>query len=170
MTKKDGNIQYARNALLRSHCGFLFIDEILYKIHTGGTDAAWSRSVYLLMSYNFELLLKGLIIYYSDLEFSVLRSDKKFKSHNFEQLFNLLSKDVQNEYGILQIKKVISNFVTYEVTAKGHLKIVLEDFVDVRYDFEKPYLRAGDKTESERIKKEVDFFLNIINKINDLIF
>jgi len=73
------------------------------------------------------------------------------------------------DLGIVSITKTkTSNFSEYTIEQVGGNKIVLQDFTDVRYDFEKDTLRKTESNESVRMREEVDIFLGMTKKIMEL--
>ena len=54
--------QWATRAIHRASGGFNFLLECLEHIHRGGTDPAYSRPAYLLLSYHSELLLEAYLL------------------------------------------------------------------------------------------------------------
>ena len=66
-SKKSEKYILAERAVFRANSGLYFLEECLALIHKGGTDPAFSRSLYILFSYNFELILKSRILLASEL-------------------------------------------------------------------------------------------------------
>lgn len=155
----------ANRVISRAKSGLYFIDECLQCIHTGETDGAYSRSIYILFSFNFELILKSRIMLARN---STTKEDliKGLKHHNFELLSKELSSGELSDINIKKIQKTQNtDFVEYEVeTTKGE-KIIIQDIIDVRYDFTKDSLRDPDPQEAERMKKEINILLEMIKKI-----
>lgn len=147
----------------RAEVAVEFLTQCLNKIHTGGTDPAFSRSIYILHSYNFELILKSRLILLSKKK-TIKDIDNELRGHDLESLSkNKNLKDV----GILKIKKYKTGFKRYSIeTVYGKFKI--QDFTDVRYDYHKSSLRKTDEYESKRIKAEIEMMKKIINRIKTL--
>ena len=57
MIYNNENKILAKGAIFRANSGFWFLEECLTRIHRGSTDAAFSRSLYILFSYNFNDLI-----------------------------------------------------------------------------------------------------------------
>lgn len=163
-------IELAKKALGRGSSGLYFIIDIL-RDKKGGTDLAFSRSWYILLSFNFELILKSILILESKLDSKekILRS---IKSHNLNELSEIISKEDLEKYGIRKITtNVINSFIQYEVEIvndKG--TILIEDLIDIRYDFERENLRNVDSDEINRIKKEIKLLLSVVDKINKVLY
>lgn len=159
----------ANRAIFRARSGLIFLNECLTHIHKGGTDAAFSRSLYILLSYNFELILKSRLLLASN---HTKKEDliRDIKSHDLEKLSRNLLND---ELGSIDIKiiqkKEDSGFSEYAIEMTGGNKIVVQDLVDVRYDFEKDNLRNVDLNESDRMRSEVEILLKVTKKIMEMI-
>jgi len=79
----------AQRAIGRAGSGLFFIEEVL-ESRGDSTDIAYSRSWYILLSFNFELILNALIAFESTgtTNEEVIKDIMKVKpSHNFEKLF-----------------------------------------------------------------------------------
>lgn len=157
--------QWATRAIHRASGGLNFLLECLEYIHRGGTDAAFSRSLYILLSFNFELILKSRLLLSRN---QTKREDfiQKIKSHNLETLSKKLS---ENELGSIDVKgiqqKNDSGFTEYVIEMVGGSKIVVQDLVDVRYDFEKDIFRNLDHNEANRMRSEIEALLGVTKKI-----
>lgn len=159
-----------KRAINRAASGLYFLEKILDLVHTGGTDAAFSRSVYILLSFNFELILKSRLI--------LARTGgspdallKGIKSHDLEMLSKELSESELRDIFISSIRKrQNAGFVEYEIETTEGRKIVVQDLVDVRYDFEKDSLRDSDPNEAARIKEEIEVLLKMVRKIRESIY
>ena len=71
-----------------------------------------------------------------------------------------LSDFVKNRY--------VKNSVEYKIKIVEGEEIIIQDLVDVRYDFIKDNLRNIDVDESTRINNEIDIFLKMVEKIRIL--
>lgn len=164
------NIVFAERAIRRASSGLYYLQDILMG-KTGGTDAAFSRSRYLLLSYNFELILNSLLCLASDelTEAEIINSIKRIRPpHDFEKMFLKLPTNLTNAIGLQTIKKIEGEFTRYEVTTvRG--KLTLEDLIDVRYDFKKDKLRKMEPEETPRIKTEVGFLISMCEEVEKII-
>ncbi len=163
-------IELAKKAAGGGSSGLYFIDDIL-RNKSGGTDMAFSRSWYILLSFNFELILKAILIIENkqNTKKAILNS---IKSHNLVSLSKIIDKKSLNKYGIDSIEKEIkNNFISYIVKISNNRgSIIIQDLIDVRYDFEKEELRISDPNEINRIKKEVNLLLSVIDEINKVVW
>ena len=154
----------AFRAVIRASSGLYFIEECLRNSH-GGTDPAYSRSRYILLSYNFELLLKARLILVSKHE---TREDivTEIITHNLTQLFKKFPKGVTSDIGIVNISKRQNNgFGEYVIEMTDKTIIVMQDFIDIRYDFDKDILRSIDNDEVNRLQHEIKTMHGIAKKI-----
>ena len=153
----------------RARSGLYFILECLKHIHRSGTDAAFSRSIYILFSFNFELILKSRVILARD---SKTKEDliKNLKHHDLDKISKELSENDLKDINIKSIdKKCDTGFDEYEIKTVDGRKMIIQDLVDVRYDFIKNTLRNPDPNESNRIKNEIDILFGMIKKIEEMI-
>jgi hypothetical protein len=159
----------AERALIRAQSGLYFLEDIMRHVN-GGTDGAYSRSRYILLAYNFELILNSLFILASqksnrgDIIKDLIFAAKK---HDFASLFNQIP--ISSRLGILKIEKdERSGFIEYHVELDNNKKIMIQDLIDVRYDFKKDNLRKINFNEAAEIKEAIDSLIeitkNIINK------
>lgn len=164
----EKNILVSR-AIGRAEGGLYFLDECLNLIHKNGTDSAFSRSIYILLSYNFELILKSLVILSRN---NIKKEDlvRGLNHHDLMKLSRELPESDLNEIGIRKIQKGNNNgFLEYEIEMIIGDKIVIQDLIDVRYDFIKESRRNSDPQEAKRIKGEISILLEIAKKINERI-
>jgi len=153
----------------RARSGLYFILECLKHIYRSGTDAAFSRSIYILFSFNFELILKSRVILARD---SKTKEDliKNLKHHDLDKISKELSENDLKDINIKSIdKKCDTGFDEYEIKTVDGRKMIIQDLVDVRYDFIKNTLRNPDPNESNRIKNEIDILFGMIKKIEEMI-
>ena len=160
----DKRFELAKRMIARAQTGLYFLDACLEKIHRGGTDVAYSRSIYILLSFNFELLLKArAVLAAKNLMEGDLMSD--LRHHNLSELFKILQDKSADDLGIQSVDRTNGRFVEYQVVMNDGCHINIPEFINVRYDFEQDDLRDPDHQESQRIKKEVRRFLDITEKI-----
>ena len=159
----------AKRAIFRATSGLHFLDECLTHIHKSGTDAAFSRSLYILLSFNFELILKSRLLLASN---KIKRDDliKEIKSHNLEELSKKLSKDELASIGLKSIRKGNNaGFIEYIVEMTNNRNVIIQDLVDVRYDFVKDTLRNSDSDEANRMKNEIEILNKIVKEIKKML-
>ncbi len=162
----DEKNEIAKRAIMRAKSGLNFLQDIALPCVRSGTDAAYSRSIYVLLSYNMELLLSALFILgsNSNSKSKIINSLKAAsKLHNLQSLFYSIPKEFR--FGIMSVtRKNVNEFVKYEVKIQNS-SIIIEDFIDVRYDFKEGKLRALDKNEGNRLKESVEVLLNFVNNV-----
>jgi len=95
---------------------------------------------------------------------------KEIKSHDLEELSKRLSKNALNGLDIKNIRRgESSGFTEYVIEMFSGDKIVLQDLVDVRYDFVKNSLRKFDPEESNKMKNEAKIMISMTKKIMKLL-
>jgi hypothetical protein len=169
MVKASASLWLAFRARSRAKTGLYFIERCLSS-RSGGTDSADSRSLYLLLSVNFELLLNCLYIV-SRLAGSpdeIVGELKGIKpNHDFKAISDKISSEVLNRAGIKAIKKNhIGGLTNYTILLTSGEEVTLEDLLDVRYDYTKEDLRKVDSQEFDRLKREVKALLALSHKID----
>lgn len=159
----------AERAIFRANSGFHFIEACLDHFHKGGTDAAYSRSLYILFSYNFELMLKARVLLTSSL---TTRKEllQSVKSHDLVSLSEKLSQQELNDLDIAKIEKIDNaGFEEHKIILVTGKTFTLQEFTDVRYDFGKDTLRRIDYEESAQMKAVVEILIKMTKKIMEMI-
>ncbi len=166
----DTKIELAKKALGRGGSGLYFIEDVL-RNRSGGTDLAFSRSWYILLSFNFELILKAILILENKLDTKEEILDS-IKGHDLAKLSSGIDTDSLRKYGINKISKQVSNsFISYNVEISSDRGcVIIQDLIDVRYDFEKEQLRNSDAGEMDRIKNEIKLLLSVVEEINKIVY
>ena len=163
----------AQRAIGRAGSGLYFIEDILHS-RGDSTDVAYSRSGYVLLSFNFELILNALIAFESvgSTNEDVIKDILKVRPpHNFEKLSQNISPELLKKVGIVSVKKQDNGgFVEYEVVMHDDSKIYIQDLIDVRYDFKKDALRKTDAHEIPRIKKELQSLKVVVDIVTKLVW
>lgn len=163
----------AQRAIGRASSGLYFIEEILQS-RGDSTDAAYSRSWYVLLSFNFELILNALIAFESNgaTNAEVIQDIMKVRpSHDFEKLCQNVSTDLLNKVGLVSVRKQSNGgFIEYEAVMHDGNKIYIQDLIDVRYDFKKDELRKTDPQEIPRIKKELQSLKSAVDVVTKLVW
>ncbi len=133
------------------------------------SDAVYNRSFNILLSYSFELVLKAAVVssrVFKDKD--VLKEVLKSLNHDIVKISNELGSNKLRDLGIERIsRRCTPDFIGYEVQMTNGGKIVVEDFIDIRYDFTKDHLRPLPKDEdfkmwveeAHKVLKEVKKFL-----------
>ncbi|MFC1700538.1 hypothetical protein ACFLZ0_00080 [Patescibacteria group bacterium] len=169
--------QWGTKAIHRASGGFNFILRCLERIHQGGTDVAYSRSVYMLLSFHCELLLKAyLLLLLKDKHGRRTKAElnnllKGKNGHDLKELSDKIGKDDLLKLGINKIDCYETNndLKRYEITLKNKKKIKIDDLVTVRYDFMDEKLRSVNPKESKKMKCEVKIFLDMTSKVMKMI-
>jgi hypothetical protein len=126
-------------------------------------DLAHLRSMYLLLSYCFELILKSCVAKLSDAaDRDGLNKELESFGHDIEKL----SKRVR--LSALGIKNISSNnrgcFKGW-IIETDTLEIPIEDFINIRYDFIFDDLRDGWKNDLEKFQDYINAFYSMISKV-----
>jgi hypothetical protein len=163
------NKRWAAKALHRASGGFNFILESLECIHRGGTDAAYSRSVYILMSYHAELVFEAYLLiqdtHLQKKESELISSLKGRHNHDLKELADKIGPAALLALGINNVQSETKNDLKRYVITLDNDKIIIEDLESVRYDFKYDKLRDIDNNESIRMKREVGDLLRITKAI-----
>ena len=151
--------------IARAETGLMFLERFLTNCR--GTDTAWSRSLYILLSYSFELILKSALVLsgtFATLE--DLKEKLRKLSHNIKKISNELGSAELSRIGIKNIEpNTTKSFLGYVVETKNDRKIRIEDFINVRYDFTSDDIRGPRKDESEEIRKDIQVMWDFLREI-----
>jgi len=129
-------------------------------------DVAWQRSVLIMLSYAFELILKAKIVITSTKE-DVDGVDQELKSfgHDIQKILSELDRR-----GVLSSMKIVryqvssnGSFRQYEIYFDDQKQLIVEDFVDIRYDYIKTTLRnvIGHQIVIEYIDRIIELSKNV---------
>jgi len=146
--------------------GLSFLEDYLYD--KKNTDIAYIRSIYILLSYHVELLLKSRVVMtgsFSDKD--KLKAKLTKLSHDLTKIGQELNKVELSKIGIKNITKNGTKFIIETV---NNIKIKTEDFTDIRYDYLFGKMRTISDNEYKEIKdyiEELFKILNLIEKYNE---
>ncbi|MDO8676588.1 MAG: hypothetical protein Q7K16_02975 [Candidatus Azambacteria bacterium] len=160
------NKKLAMGAIFRANSGLQFLNRCLECIHKGGTDIAFSRSLYILLSHNTELILNALFFLINTNLNKKELIEKTKTGHNLKVLSDKLKEKDLNIIGIKKVEvRNNGDLNEYVITMINNDSIVVQDLIETRYDFKYDQLRDLDPNESERMKKETEILLDMTNKI-----
>lgn len=142
--------------------GLYFIEDSLLAVMNNITDPAFLRPFYILLSYNFELILKSRVV--------MIESFSK-KEDIVERLINLGHNIINIKTAIgsahlkeLGIKEIIKSDDQYRITTTDDKEIIIENFTKIRYDFLDDVIHIVDSKEHERIKGYINALICILKK------
>ena len=158
--------EIADRMISRAESGFYFLEDFLRDKH-GGTDAVFSRSLYILLSYNSELILKSwLVLNSTTSNIDDLEKELKNSLHDFEKISGKFAGNGLSDIGIKSITMTKQkSFIEYIVETSDDSKVLVQDFTNVRYDFISDDLRNIDGYEMDRMKTEIESLLQVIKVI-----
>jgi len=154
----------------RIDSNLMFIEYSLSDVCPKLTGGLYNRSIEILFSYNFELILKLLIILSIGKEEYIKKLEaprSKLKSHKLNELLNLVSPKKIEEVNIKHIEKIENNFKYYKITTRDEKIFTIQDFEDIRYDFTINKVRETKEEgakELEETKKEFEIIKDIFSK------
>ena len=144
--------------------GLSFIEDSLSNVMNDVTDLAYLRSFYILLSYNFELILKSRIVMLNSF------SDKKSINNRLVELSHDIIK-IREALAInleeLGVKEITENANRYKVITTDNKEIYIENFTKIRYDFLDDVMRNVDNQEHTRIKEYTDILVSILRKAKE---
>jgi hypothetical protein len=168
--------QWGTKAIHRASGGFHFLLRCLEEIHRGSTDPAYSRSAYILLSFNCELLFESYLLLLLKDEFSRKTEPeltdllKGKNNHDLEELSEKIGDEDLKKLGVDNVRLTTKNDLKrYLITLIGGDDIIVEDSIHVRYDFKYDRKRDVDPDESERMKNEIGHLLKMTDKVMKLI-
>ncbi len=154
--------------LARASSGLYFVEDFLYR-HSA-KDGAYFRSLCILLSYSFELLLKSIFVITNEFKNEKALENQLIRlNHDLSKIARKLGTEKLNAVGIknLYLRRSI-DFVGYIVETTSGKEVAVEDFIDIRYDFTRDALRV--LPEDEEFKGWVSETIQIYTKIKDLYF
>jgi len=144
--------------------GLSFVEDSLTSIMNDKTDLAWLRSFYILLSYNFELILKSRITMVEGFTDKQALNNRLVQlGHDIQAIKNALGKTHLEEIGINNIEKNTQ----YKISAIDGKEVLIEDFTKIRYDFLNNIVRSVDSQEHTRIKGYLDVLFSILQKAKE---
>ncbi|MDO8557148.1 MAG: hypothetical protein Q7R98_01655 [Candidatus Jorgensenbacteria bacterium] len=164
MNKKE-KYDIAFRMATRASTGLSFIKNYLDSERCRLDGSAYLRSLYILLSYNTELILKSRIVM-KDNFLNKNEVNKKLKAllHNIEKM----GKDIGNaELLKLGINTITKNGDKYIFITTDKKEIYIEDFADIRYDFIEGKTRTTDGQEYERINGYTEQLRSILQKTKE---
>ena len=160
--------ELAKRAIFRAQSGLYFLQDVVLPHIQSGTDAAYSRSAYILLSFNTELILSALFILGSKktTESEIIKDlIAASKLHNLQSLFDQVQQEFR--FGIQNvIRKDNNGFIQYEVKINDSTAVI-EDLTDVRYDFKKNSLRPVNQNEGVDLRNSTTILLGLTRSIID---
>lgn len=144
--------------------GLSFIENSLSRIMNNATDMAYLRSFYILLSYNFELILKSRVVMLNNFSNKKAINDELQKlGHNITKVRKVLAANL----GELGIKEIIENGSQYKVITTDNKDIYIENFTKIRYDFLDDVMRGVDNQEHARLKEYTNILVSILRKAKE---
>lgn len=151
--------KYAYKFTSIASTGLTFIEDSLVNTMSTATDMAFLRSFYMLLSYNFELILKSRIVMSENFPDKNIMNDELRKlGHDIKKIGNKLGDAGLNELGIKQIDENAQ----YKITTTDNKEVFIENFTKIRYDFLDDVMRTVDSQEHERIKEYARILTDVI--------
>jgi hypothetical protein len=143
--------------------GLTFLED--YLCVNQKTDLAFIRSIYMLLSYNTELLLKSRIVMAgSFLNKDDLKKKLTILSHDLIKIKKELGDDELLKIGIEEITK---NNTQYIIKTINKTEIIIEDFIDIRYDYIFGKMRSISNDEYKKIKEYIDGLFSILKSVKN---
>ena len=155
--------QIAFRLAVRASSGLYFIEDFLYR-HSA-EDGAFFRSLCILLSYSFELLLKAQFVATSEFnDKAELERSLKDLNHDILKISAKLGSSKLNAIGINCVNpRSGTDFIGYDIVTIQGKKISVENFIDIRYDFTNDTLR--DLPTNGEFTEWVTEALNVYGKI-----
>ena len=145
--------------------GLSFVEDSLTSMMSDATDLSRLRSFYILLSYNFELVLKSRIVMVENFnDKQSLNSRLVGLGHDIQAIAKALDETNLQELGISKVEK---NGTQYKVGTTDNKEMLIEDFTKIRYDFLDDIVRSVDSQEHARIKEYLDVLFSILKKAKE---
>ncbi len=156
--------KYAFSLTSVASSGLFFIEDYLLGIDNT-TDISRLRSFYILLSYNFELLLKSRIVMVeSFIDKQAMNNCLVKLGHNIQTIVAALGNPALTEIGIAKVENGLGQ---YKITTTDNKEVLIENFTMIRYDFLDNIMRIVDFKEHERIKEYLEVLFGILKKVKE---
>ncbi|OGZ35243.1 MAG: hypothetical protein A3A94_01330 [Candidatus Portnoybacteria bacterium RIFCSPLOWO2_01_FULL_43_11] len=150
MTNEE-KYKYAYRLTSVASTGLSFIEDSLSRIMNDATDMAYLRTFYILLSYNFELILKSRLVMIGNFSNKdSINEELRNLGHDIQKMRDKLGDANLQEIGI---KEIIEDNSEYKITTIDNKEVCIENFTKIRYDFLDDAMRIVDDREHERIKE-----------------
>ena len=144
--------------------GLSFIENSLLSIMNNATDMAYLRSFYILLSYNFELILKSRVVMIKSFSDKKAINDELGKlGHDIAKIGKTLVANLEE----LGVKEIIEYGSQYKIITTNGKEIYIENFTKIRYDFLDDVMRTVDNQEHARIKEYAEILVSILRKAKE---
>jgi hypothetical protein len=164
--KENPKKEIASSIIARVEAGFMFIQAkyVVPQQKAGGPDAMWIRSIYILFSFYFELLLKTMVVL--KMEFKTI-DELDSKLRDLKHKIESIGKEICDlkEIGI---KNISLKNGEYKIQTFEGL-IYVKDFIDIRYDFLRGKVRNLKRNEDKIIENNLKRSYIILEKIKRLL-
>ena len=157
--------KYAYRLTSVSSTGLFFIEESLLRIMDNTTDMAYLRSYYILLSYNFELILKSRIVMTkSFFDKKSINDELRSLGHDIKNIGESLGEANLKDLGV---EEITENDNQYKITTTDGKEIYIENFTKIRYDFLDDIMRNRDTQEHTRLKEYTEQLFSILRKAKE---
>ena len=154
--------KYAYSLTSAASVGLSFIEDSLSNTINETTDNAYLRSFYILLSYNFELILKSRVVMIGDfIDKDKMNYDLRKLGHDIEKIKNKLGNINLSDLGIKKIEQVAKN-TRYKIVTTDNKKVFIDNFTKIRYDFLDDIVRSIDNIENKRIEEHIKILTDVI--------
>jgi|SRR3990167_3974958 len=144
--------------------GLSFVENSLSRIMNNVTDLAYIRSFYILLSYNFELILKSRVVMLKSFSDKQAINDELRKlGHDITKIGETLAADLEK----LGVREITESSSQYKVITTDNKEIYIENFTKIRYDFLDDVMRNVDNQEHLRIKEYAETLVSILRKTKE---
>ena len=158
MTNKEKH-KYAYKLTSVASTGLSFIGNSLACLMQNATDLAFLRSFYILLSYNFELILKSRVVMLENFsDKNAINDELRKLGHDIAKIAEKLGENNLKDLGI----KEISENNQYKITTTENRVVYVENFTKIRYDFLDDVMHNVDNQEHERIKEYAKILTDVI--------
>ena len=158
MTSQE-KYKYAYKLTSVASTGLSFVEDSLASMMNNATDMAFLRSFYMLLSYNFELILKSRVVMMGNFpDKNAVNDELRKLGHDIKRICESLGETNLKDLGI----KEIAENNQYKITTTDNKEIYLENFTKIRYDFLDDVMRNVDSLEHERIKEYAKTLTDVI--------
>lgn len=154
--------KYAYRLTSVASTGLSFVQSSLSRMMEDTTDMAWLRSFYILLSYNFELILKSRVVMVKKFgNKKEINDELKKLGHDIVKIARCFKKSQLEELEVREITEINNQ---YKIVTTDDKEIYIENFIKIRYDFLDDVMRNVDNKEHERISEYTRGLFAILRK------
>lgn len=161
MTNEEKH-KYAYKLTSVASTGLSFIEDSLACLMRDVTDLAFLNPFYILLSYNFELILKSRIVMLGNFsDKNAINDELRKLGHDMTKIGKKLGENNLKDLGVKEISES-NQYNQYKITTTENREVYIENFIKIRYNFLDDVMHNVNSQEHERLKEHTKILTDII--------